>query len=88
MKNIYILSAHDSSTDSFVATQHYSNLSAATGSFQELKNHLINKYNLDSNDVDRWTFSHGGAHQTEILSKRFNITLVKYNVSKETSKFL
>jgi hypothetical protein len=88
MKNVFELTAHDSNTGAFVAKQFYSNRKAAHGSFTELKEHLIEKYNLDPTDIKKWTFSDGGDHQTDILAGRFNVTLVIWNVSKETSTFI
>ena len=88
MKTVFELTAHDGTTDSFISKQFYSNRKAAKESFLELKLHLLEKYKLDHFDCKQWSFSHDGDHQTEILSSRFNITLVKWNVSKEVSEFI
>ena len=43
MKNLYVLTVHDSKIKGFIVTQHYSNLKAGKESFQSIKNHLIKK---------------------------------------------
>ena len=88
MKSIYVLTAHDGNTESFIATQHYSNLAAAQGSFEALKQHIIEKYKIDKGQVVKWTFTDGGAHRTDIIAGRFNVSLVKHNVSKNVSEWI
>ena len=88
MKNIYILTAHDSQLNCYIATQHYSNPTAAKGSFDALKEHLIEKYHLQGQEVVDWTFQDGGIHRTQILGKRFNVTLNHWSVSKDVSTFI
>ncbi len=88
MKNIYVLTARDCQLDSFIATAHYSNKRSALGSFETLREHLKGKYNIPASQIERWTFSDGGEHQTEILAGRYNLTLVKQNVSKEISTWI
>ena len=88
MKYIYVLTAHDSQSDLVIATQHYSNLKAANESFIELKSHLLNKYDIDRFDIEHLGFTDGGPHKTEILNKRFNVTLNKWNVSSKVSTFI
>jgi hypothetical protein len=88
MKSIYVLTAHDGNSDSFISTNHYSNLDAATGSFEALKQHLCQKYSIDPSNVVKWTFTDGGAHRTDIIAGRFNVSLIKWNVTKEVSSFI
>ncbi|MCP4520940.1 MAG: hypothetical protein GY827_04480 [Cytophagales bacterium] len=86
MKSIYVLTARDCQTDSWIATSHYSNRNAAHGSFETLREHLVEKYNVQ--DIERWTFTDGGDHQTEILDSRINLTLVKQSLNKEVSEWV
>lgn len=88
MKTLFELTAHDGNTGSFIAKQFYSNKKAAIGSFKSLKEHIQEKYSIPASDVQKWTFSDGGDHQTDILGGRFNVTLVKWNVSKDVSTFI
>ena len=88
MKNIYILTAHDGNTNTFCATQHYSNRDAAHGSFEALKQHLLEKYSIPASQVVKWDFNTGGDNRTDILGGRFNVTLNKWSVSKDVSTFI
>jgi hypothetical protein len=84
MKNVFVLTAHDSKTNSFIFTDHFSNFKAAKQSFDILKIHLLKKYSIDSNKVMKYTFIDGGEHQTDILDNRINITLNKWKLKKDT----
>ena len=88
MKNIYVLTAFDCSSQIFTATQHYSNKKAAIESFDELRIHLITKHKINPSNCEIYTYKDGGETRTDVLDKRYNVSLVKFSVSKEKSKFI
>lgn len=87
MKGTYELTVYDSVKKVFLSKFHYSNRKAALGSFIALKEHIIEKYGLRDAEIKKFTFSDGGDHQTEIIDSRYNITIVKWNVSDKVSIF-
>tara|TARA_R110001606_G_scaffold271294_1_gene419862 strand:- start:85 stop:351 length:267 start_codon:yes stop_codon:yes gene_type:complete len=88
MKNLYVLTVHDSKIKGFIVTQHYSNLKAGKESFQSIKNHLIKKHNLNSDGFKLWTLGDNGANRTEVYKELYNISLTKQTLQKETSTWI
>lgn len=84
----YELTAHDGNTKSFIAKQFYSNKKAALGSFDTLKEHLLEKYNISPDDVQKWDYSYGGLCRTDILGGRNNLTLNMWDTSQEVSTWI
>ena len=83
MKNLYVLTVHDSKIKGFIVTQHYSNLKAGKESFQSIKNHLIKKHNLNSDGFKLWTLGDNGVYK-----ELYNISLTKQTLQKETSTWI
>jgi|TARA_R110000824_G_scaffold400342_1_gene607666 hypothetical protein len=88
MKNIYILTCYDTKINGFTATYYYSNPKSAKESFVNLTNHIIKKHELVNPKIEAWAFNTGGINKTDVIADRFNITLVKYSVNKDTSTFI
>ena len=88
MKNLYVLTVHDSKINAFVVTQHYSNLKAGKESFKSIKNHLIKKHNLNSEGFKLWTLGDNGANRTEVYKELYNISLTKQTLQKESSTWI
>ena len=88
MKNLYVLTVLDAKIKAFIVTQHYSNLKAGKESFQSIKNYLIKKHNLNSEDFKLWSLSDNGANRTEVCKELYNISLTKQTLEKETSTWI
>ena len=86
MKSIYVLTAFDCSTSSFIGKYNYSSRQTAEGSFKALKDHLIHKHSLQDEPVTRWSFTDDKDHKSDVIGK-FNVTLTKESVSSEVIRF-
>tara|TARA_R110002072_G_scaffold53047_1_gene140573 strand:- start:202 stop:516 length:315 start_codon:yes stop_codon:yes gene_type:complete len=88
MKKVYALTVYDVKLKGFITTQHYSNLRAAKESFDRIKEHLIAKYDLESDGFKKWTRMDNGANITDVYEGLYNVSIVRWSVQKDPSTWL
>lgn len=88
MNHIFVLTAHDSTTNSFITTSYYSERNTAYGSFESLQKYIVQKYSLNEQDISKWTYSDGGDNRTNLIGERFNISLTRCTISNDISTWI
>lgn len=87
-KKVYELTLYDTKQNAFISKSFYSNSKAGKESFEALKNHILEKYELSHKDVKKWTLSHNGCNRTELIADLYNISLIMWDMQKITSTWI
>ena len=88
MKKVYELTVYDVKSKCFITNQYYSNLRAAKESFETIKKHLTEKYDLDIDGFKQWTLMDNGSNRTDVYEGLYNVSIVKWSVQKDPSTWV
>ena len=83
MKNIYILTAYNLKQGFYIEKAYFTSYNKALKSKQYLINYLIEKHNLNKNNIESYKLT-----GVTTLDNSYNVTLLKETIKTQIIKFI